>query len=77
MYPISLNYFRGLFSSIVCLLHFNQILLYPIYYEQNNSFFLIFDNLGAYSVLGFIFISGYSIGYSLEKNYEKFGFINV
>ncbi|RXI36124.1 hypothetical protein CRU99_13630, partial [Malaciobacter mytili] len=76
MHIISLDYFRGILAFFILLCHINQIFFYPLYFNQSN-FFLIFDNIAAYSVLGFLLISGYSISNSLYNNYSKFGYINI
>lgn len=71
MYEKNLDYFRGLFASLVVFSHTYQILLLPLIYDKNSLVLKLIQFIAAYSVVGFILISGYSIASSLHNNYFK------
>ena len=71
MYEENLNYFRGFFATLVVFAHTYQILLLPLFYSETSVVLGIIQFIAAYSVVGFILISGYSIASSLHLNYLK------
>jgi len=71
MYENNLNYFRGLFASIIVFLHMYQILFMPLYYEKDSVLLKVFQSLGLDIVGFFVLISGYSIAFNLHSNYLK------
>ena len=71
MYEENLNYFRGFFATLVVFAHTYQILLLPLFYSETSVILSIIQFIAAYSVVGFILISGYSIASSLHLNYLK------
>lgn len=71
MYEKKLDYFRGLFATLVVFAHAYQILLLPLIYDKNSLILKLVQFISAYSVVGFILISGYSIASSLHSNYLK------
>ncbi|RXJ83097.1 acyltransferase family protein [Arcobacter cloacae] len=78
MYERNLDYFRGLFATLVVFAHTYQILLLPLLYDKNSLILKLVQFIAAYSVVGFILISGYSIASSLHSNYLKNnGVINI
>ena len=78
MYEKNLDYFRGLFATLVVFAHTYQILLLPLIYDKNSVILKLVQFVAAYAVVGFILISGYSIASSLHNNYLKnHGQINI
>lgn len=71
MYEENLNYFRGFFATLVVFTYTYQILLLPLFYSETSVVLGIIQFIAAYSVVGFILISGYSIASSLHLNYLK------
>jgi peptidoglycan/LPS O-acetylase OafA/YrhL len=71
MYEKNLDYFRGLFAALVVFAHTYQIILLPLIYDKNSVILKLVQFVAAYSVVGFILISGYSIASSLHNNYLK------
>ncbi|WP_314069766.1 acyltransferase [Campylobacter showae] len=71
MYEENLNYFRGFFATLVVFAHTYQILLLPLFYSETSVVLGMVQFIAAYSVVGFILISGYSIASSLHLNYLK------
>lgn len=71
MYEKNLDYFRGLFATLVVFAHTYQIILLPLIYDKNSVILKLVQFVAAYSVVGFILISGYSIASSLHNNYLK------
>lgn len=71
MYEKNLDYFRGLFAALVVFAHTYQIILLPLIYDKNSVILKLVQFIAAYSVVGFILISGYSIASSLHNNYLK------
>lgn len=71
MYEKNIDYFRGIFSSLIVLIHTYQILLLPLIYEQNSLLLKIIQSIGVYTVGCFFLISGYSIANNLHSNYLK------
>ncbi|MBY0540641.1 MAG: acyltransferase [Campylobacterales bacterium] len=71
MYEKNLDYCRGLFATLVVFAHTYQIILLPLIYDKNSVILKLVQFVAAYSVVGFILISGYSIASSLHNNYLK------
>lgn len=69
MYEKNLDYFRGVLASIVVIVHTYQILILPLIYEEDSIILKFMQFMGAYAVVGFILISGYSIMGSLHFNF--------